>query len=211
MPYSWHDGSEGGVYGIGEGWSIDLLPAKYENITETLKVGDPISPPLKTIPPEYEWIKEDSEDLNGEAVMTLTFVTLPAEYETVTETVIVEAAKTKYYLSDTIYNSEGRVVTPRRVKRWLIPAVTEERERRVVKTPERTVERIIPLDKRKGYRRVVKTPARTVEVKLPSISRTITSKVEAQPWRFIIKNPDGQIAHSFDDFEALTAFTDSLK
>ena len=209
--YDWHDGSKGGTYGIGEGWSVEILPPTNETVTETVKFHNE-NLGLVTVPAQYEWIRDDSEDLSGEPVIVSTLVTLPAEYKTVIDTYIVEKAKTEYSLSEAVYNSKGVIVTPRQVKQRVIPAVKEQRERRVLKTPERTVERMIPVERRKGYRYVVKIPASTIENPAPSTEeKTETRRVMSQPWTFIIKNPDGKRAHSFDDFDDLTVFTDSLK
>jgi len=30
----WYDQSTGGIFGIGEGWEIEIIPAKYETVTE---------------------------------------------------------------------------------------------------------------------------------------------------------------------------------
>jgi len=75
-------------------------------------------------------------------------VTIPAVYETVTETVVVQPATIAY---------DGAV----------IPAVTKERQRRVVKRPASTMERVIPAVTKMETRRVLKTPARTVERMAP--------------------------------------------
>jgi len=36
-PYTWHDGSKQGLYGIGKDWSIEILPGEYGEITELLR------------------------------------------------------------------------------------------------------------------------------------------------------------------------------
>ena len=209
--YDWHDSSKGGIYGIGEGWSIEVLPPKYETVTETYTlIHENLG--LVTVPAQYEWIKDDSEDLSGEPIIVSTLVTLPAEYKMVIDTYIVENEKTEYSMSDAVYNSEGVILTPRHVKQQVIPVVTGLRERQVLKTPERTVERMIPVERRKGYRYVVKIPASTIENPAPSTEeKTETRRVMSQPWTFIIKNSDGKGVHSFDNFDDLTVFTDSLK
>jgi len=143
----WHDGTIGGIYGIGEGWSIEILR------------------------PEYEWVEDESEDLSGDPVMISTLITLPAEYEAVTDTITVEREKTEYYLTKAIYNSDGTIKTAKIVKPRIIPAVTKEETRQVVIVPERTVERTVPLERRKGYRRVVKLPDRTMEDTTPVPAR----------------------------------------
>lgn len=207
----WHDGSKGGDYGIGEGWSIELVPAEYETVFDVITVSSPTGSELITIPAEYEWIRDDSADLSGDPIMVPKLVTIPAEYMTVTETIVVKPQQTSYYLTDAIYTPDGSIKSPKTVKPRFIPAVVRHEERQVINVPERTVERVIPLERRKGYRRVVKTPARVTSKPFylgPYYSRRFQ---EAQPWRFLIKNPKGSAVHLFDDFETLATFVDDLK
>jgi hypothetical protein len=208
----WHDGSKGGTYGIGEGWSIELLPADYVTVLGEITVSPPAGGiELISIPAEYEWIKDHNEDLTGEPIMTHQLVTIPAEYETMTETVVVKPENTDYYLTDATYNTDGSINTPKIVKARHRPAETRQEERRVVKVPKRTVERMVPLERRRGYRRVVKIPARTMEDTSYFFGPLYEYRtVKAQPWRFLIKRPSGVIVHVFDSFEDLTAFIDSL-
>jgi len=209
----WHDGSRGGAYGIGIGWSIELLAADYETVLDQFTVGSPTGGiELISIPAEYEWIKDDNEDLSGEPIMTSQLVTIPAEYMTVKETIVVKPENTDYYLTDATYNTDGSIKTPKIVKPRHRPAETRQEERRVVKVPKRTVERMLPLERRKGFRRVVKTPASTMEDTSLFFGPYYMPKVvEAQPWRFLIKHPTGGIVHVFDDFDNLTAFVEGLK
>jgi len=183
----WHDGSRGGAYGIGKDWSIELLPPEYETIFDVVTLGHPRDNSLITIPAEYEWVKDNSAD--GEPEMALKLVVIPAEYMTVTDTIIVEPESTEYYLSDASYNTDGSINTPKTVKLRSVPAVTRERERQVVKTPARTVERMVPLETRKGFRQVVKTPSSTRERPWFVGPLYMPKVVEAQPWRFLIKHP----------------------
>lgn len=212
-PILWHDGSKGGEYGIGEGWSIDFLPPTYETFTEKQIIQQ--SGELLTIPATFEWIKEDSEVLKKPKVVTK-IVTIPAQYEIITEEVMVIKASAEYYFTEAIFNLDGTLKKPRTVKQRHIPAQMKNVSRRVVKVPARTVERTVtaPLkvfERRNGYVRVVKTPARTIERDIPDVFRTETKKREKHPLRFAIKNPDGDLAHIFDTFEGLTAFTESFK
>lgn len=213
VPALWHDGSIGGVFGIGEGWSIELLPVEFETVTESFTTNPPAGGiELIAIPAEYEWVEDNSEDLSRDPIMVSKLVTLPAEYETVIETIIVKPEHTTYYLTEAKYSADGSIKTPRTVKQQHMPATTRQEERRVVKLPERTVERIVPLERRKGYRRIVKTPARTMEDTSLFFGPYYTTRVaEAQPWRFLIKRPNGGIVHVFDDYEDLSTFIDSLK
>jgi len=93
--------------------------------------------------------------------------TIPAEYETVSETVVVQGASVEYVQLPPSYETvqETIVLQPEYVAAdgTKVPAITEEYSRRVVKTPASTVERTIPAVTKQVTRRVVKTPSRTVE------------------------------------------------
>lgn len=211
-PALWHDGSKGGEYGIGEGWSIEFLPPIYETFTENIIVQEGIE--LIAIPATFEWIKEDSEILKKPKMVTK-IVAIPAQYETITEEVMVIKASAEYYFTEARFNLDGTLKKPRTVKQRHIPAQMKNVSRRVVKVPAHTVERTVtaPLkvfERRNGYIRVVKTPARTIKRDVPDVTKTETRRREKHPLRFAIKNPDGDLAHIFDTFEGLTAFTESF-
>jgi len=210
LPYKWHDGTKGGLYGIGDDWSIELNPAQYGHEKQTYVTGEQ-QQTLKLIPAKYEWVKDETEDLSGPSEMKTVFVTVPAEYMTVTETVVTELAKTEYYFQDANYSARGHVLKPKTIGLRNIPAVTNKLTRRVVKTPEKTEEREVPLERKRGFRRVLKTPKKVVSVSAETVTTSVTVPVQIQPWKFMIKNPKGQIVHSFDDFNDLTAFMDAVK
>ena len=113
------------------------------------------------------------------------YVNLPKTYETVTDTVIVQP---QYIAPDgsivpavTEELSRRVVKTPASSQERVIPAITKEVTRRVVKTPATLVERVVPYEKKDGKTRVVKTPARTVERVVPNISKQETRRRVKQP------------------------------
>lgn len=211
-PHRWHDGSNGGEYGIGEGWKIEILPAEYETILESFMTNPPAGGiELIVIPAEYEWVKDDNEDLTGEPVMVEKLVTIPIEYEWVEQTLVTKPAGIEYYLTEATYNTDGSLSTPRLVKPESIPAKTQRKDMRVVKTPERKTWQTVPLERRLGYRLVLKTPARTEEDTSLFFGPYYQPRIAvAQPWRFLIRKPNDGIVHVFDNYEDLTAFVDSL-
>lgn len=212
LPYKWHDGTKGGLYGIGDDWSIELSPAQYGHETQTYLSGEQAQQQaLKLIPAEYEWVKDETENLSGPSEMKTVFVKVPAEYMTVTETVVTELAKTEYYFQDAKYSSRGHVLKPKTIGLRNIPAVTNKLTRRVVKTPENIEERQVPIERKRGFRLVLKTPKKVVSVPADVEGVSVTVPVQKQPWKFMIKNPKGQIVHIFDDFNDLTAFMDAVK
>ena len=177
------------------------VPATYETYTESVVVQE-ASTELVTIPAEYEWVEGDIDGTSVE------YVTKPAEYETVTETVVVQPASVEYVTPPKAYDTvtETIVVQPqyiapdgsvvpavtqelsRRVVKTptvsierAIPAITKQVTRRVVKTPATLVERVVPYEKKDGKTRVVKTPARTVERVVPNIAKQETRRRVKQP------------------------------
>lgn len=204
--YDWHDGSKGGIYGIGKGWSIELITAKYEPKTEIYSTGEPEG--FLLIPAEYEWVKDDVTDLGVSPEMEVIWIEVPAEYENITETILAEEAKVEYYFHETEYNSNGHVLKRKHILPRKVPEVFKNSTRRVIKKYTTFVERRVPIQRKEGFKRVVKTAAKVVPSKPKGIGFTVSKLV--QPWRFNIKNPDGNIVHSFDDYEDYRVFERSL-
>ena len=71
--------------------------------------------------------------------------------------------------------------------------------------------RLMPVVYRDGFRRVVRTPAHTQEHIIPGETKVITSRWELKPWRFRIYHRTSDVSHTFDSYEKLTAFVESLK
>ena len=92
-------------------------------------------------------------------------VTVPATYETVTETVVVQEASTELVAIPATFDSPARVVER------IIPAVTKQETRRVVRQPASTVERAIPAVTKQVTKRVVKTPASATQRIVPENER----------------------------------------
>jgi len=140
------------------------IPAQYETVTETVVVKE-ASTELVVTPAEYEWVDGDVEGSVVEYEVT------PAEFETVSETVVVQEASTELVTIPPVYETvmETIVVQPEYVATdgVIIPPVTKQVPRRVVKTPASTQERTIPAVTKTETRRVIKTPASTVERVVP--------------------------------------------
>ena len=101
-----------------------------------------------TIPATYETVSETIVVQEASAEL----VTIPAAYETVQETVVAQEASTEIV-----------IINGRPMER-VIPAVTKQINRRVVKTPARTTERTVPAVTKVETRRRIKTPARAERV-----------------------------------------------
>ena len=202
-----HDGSTGGAYGIGEGWSVEISSPVYETYTKNIVVQEGSEEVVSSA--KYKWVKEDSEDLNIYPKVETKIVIIPPQHETVTLTIEFEPMRIEYYLSEPVYNSSGTLETAGVVKSRDIPAITKRVSRRVVKTPVRIEER--PVARRKGYVRVLKKPVTISSRTIPAVFKPVTISRVKYPQRFVIKRPDGEIAHIFDTVEDFTAFTDNLK
>jgi len=141
------------------------IPPVYETVSEPVVVQE-ASTELVTIPATYETVTETI--VTREASTEL--VTIPATYQTVTETVVVQP-------QSITYNPNG---TER-----VIPAVTKQVTRRVVKTPAAITERVIPAKTMQITREVVKTPASTQERVIPAVTKMETRRVIKTPARTI--------------------------
>jgi len=99
------------------------------------------------------------------------YINVPPVFETVSEPVVVQEASTELVTIPAIYEtvSETVVVQPQYAAGdgTIVPAVTKQITRRVVKTPASTVERMIPAVTKMETRRVIKIPARTIERVVP--------------------------------------------
>jgi len=144
------------------------IPAVYETVQEAVTVQE-ASTELVTIPPVWETVTETIvvQDASTE------LVTVPAEYQTVTETIVIQPQSVTY--------SGGR--------EHVIPAVTKQVNRRVVKTPARTVERVVPAVTQQIQKRVIKTPASTQERVVPPVTKMETRRVVKVPAQTIEQAP----------------------
>lgn len=113
------------------------------------------------------------------------YVSIPPVYETVTETVVVQEASTELVVIP------ATAYSPARTTERTVPAKTSTVNRRVIRTPASTVERTVPAVTKQVARRVLKTPARTTERVIPgsgpasnalkmSLAGTRTIEVNAQ-------------------------------
>ena len=126
--------------------------------TSAYSPAPPPPPPVQSYSPQYDMQSQPySSGYGGGGDMVVIqeasteLVTIPATYETVTETVVVQEASTQLVTTpavfETVYENgiARRVVkTPASVQERAIPAVTKQQTRRVIKTPARVTERTIP-------------------------------------------------------------------
>jgi len=206
-PYTWHDGSKQGLYGIGKDWSIEILPGEYGEITELLRFPHPTGGELIPVGAVYEWVKDDGLGKFEHQTVRVEYVETPPTYATVSETFIA-FREDQYWLTPPLYDANGNIARPINVRQRR--PITKTRERRVIKTPWRIEERMVPVVPREGYKLIEVSPATARE--LPHVSeRYVTQQGEILPWRFPIRNPKGDIVHTFQDYGKLVAFINSLK
>ena len=206
LTYAWHDGSIGGAYGIGEGWSIELLPAEYGTVTETIIKHPPVE--LVVVPAEFGWVKDDRVGFDNTPQFYTELVTIPPTFETVVQTTVLEPEKMDYHIVAPKYAADGTIETAALFVEHIIPAIISQKEIEVIKTPESVEERVVP--PREGYMRVVMKPASVKEGNPQPQHFTVTKPITVKPWTFKILNSDGMVAHSFDSFDQLTDFLESL-
>ncbi|MGB0906515.1 MAG: hypothetical protein ACPGVT_03395 [Maricaulaceae bacterium] len=87
------------------------------------------------------------------------YITCPAKYVMQAETITIMPARVEYETLPAIYSETGEVKTAAKIIARIRPAVTEERERRVIAAPCGTVEKLIPAIIKKRTRNLIKKPA----------------------------------------------------
>ncbi len=128
-----------------------------------------------SIPPEFETVTETV--VVQEASTEL--VTVPSTFENVTETVVVQPQSVEYVTIPATYRTVTETIIVQEGYEYngqTIPPVTKNIQRRVIDTPARTVEKNIPAVTKQVTRRVVKTPASTQERVIPAVKKEITRR-----------------------------------
>jgi hypothetical protein len=138
---------------------------------------------LETVPAVYITVNEKSDP----PPTSVEWVTIPATFETVTETVVVQKAYSKLEVIPPIYDLDGALNTPARAIVQEVPAVTKQVSRRVVKTPSRVVKRSVP-----------------VMCNLPQTRRVISEKAA-----YIIRNASGEEIERFESPSKVADFINS--
>jgi len=213
--YPWHDGSNGGLYGIGEGWSIDASASEFYTVTETTTIGGSghFASVLHTVPPVYGWVEDTSiVGPQEEPEMELVFISMPATYEKVMETRVIEPATIEYDLIPPVFYADKSLKTPAKFEKRYKKAVTRQIETLANYTPGgKVVERLMPIEFREGYRRVIIEPAKVRSVDETPEPIVRTRRVLNTPATLNIYNPEGDLVFTFDSFENFQTFTKSLK
>lgn len=198
--YAWHDGSTGGAYGIGEGWSFEILDAEYKDVVETRFFTPPKK--LVIIPAEYEWVMGTVIGPNViESPRIELLVTPPGPLETIGETYVKKPTTPKYSLVPPEYSSNGKLVRKAAILVNEYVTQTAIREHRLLTRPERIRERTINFEPREGYTLLEIKPAEIKKIPRPQQSITVPNWEEVQPMRAVIKNPSGDMVHTFNSVD----------
>ena len=197
--YAWHDGSTGGAYGIGEGWSFEILPAEYKDVIETIHYGPSTS--LDIIPAEYEWVKGTITGPNVVRSPRIKLHIIPGAFETVSETYIAKPTKPPFSLIPPEYNSEGDLVRKALIAEHEFVTQTATRKVRVLSFPERVSEELVSFEPREGYTLLEIKPAEVRNLPRPQQSITVTNWEEVRPMEVVIRNPNGDTVHNFNSVD----------
>ena len=147
---------------------------------ETIDIGNALI--LEISPAKYETYIDNSS-CDALAKNTTEWVTIPAVFETITETVIVQKAYTDVKVSPPAYKTDGSIETAAKAELIEIPAVTKQVTRRVIITPARQVKRLIP-----------------------NMCHPNTARRLVKPKTFTIKEEWGTVLYHFDTPEALADY-----
>lgn len=122
--------------------TIAVMPTPSVQAKPMAKLADGQS--YVAVPAEFETITETV--VVQEAATEL--VQIPATYETITETIVVQPQSTDYQVQP-----DGTLV------QVVVPAITKQVSRRVIRSPASTQERAVPAITKQATRRVIKVPA----------------------------------------------------
>ena len=153
------------------------------------------------VPSEYQWVEGEIEWEERSIVHP------PLAYETVTERLLFQEARTELKTRPSLYVKDGAVVETAEVIERVIPAITKELKHRVEKNPAGPViERVTPYEIKDGKTRF---PIRTfpdLRKTHPAITKQIAIRKQISPQTYIIKDETGQIIHKFKTRDEVVAF-----
>ena len=165
---------------------------------------------LEVVPAEFKTVTESV--VVQEASTEI--VTIPATYETVSEVVLVKPASVEYVTVPATYETVTETIVLQEATTnadgSIVPPVTQTETRRVLKTPAKTLERTVPAVTKLVSRRVVKTPARTTERTKPAAIRTYERQVVAVPSKLYLRDKDGNVVREFESLDAFKTYKATL-
>ena len=96
---------------------------------------------LEVIAAKYVTVLKSSVDIEDQP---LEWITIPAVFETVTETHVVQEAYTDLDVTPAVLAEDGSVIEATKIAMKEFPAITKQVSRRAVKTPAKLVQRNMP-------------------------------------------------------------------
>ncbi len=151
--------------------------------TENVSSGRYIAEALE---PEFETVTETIIVNPGETKAVGT----PPQYETVNETIMTQEARTEFVTVPPVYHADGTVKTPASIQERTVPAVTRSVTRRVLKPGTGTTEISVPKDGE-------------------AVTHEIKKRVETSPRRWVIRDPEGTIIREFKSADEFAKFTNN--
>jgi regulator of extracellular matrix RemA (YlzA/DUF370 family) len=188
---------------------LEVIPAVYETTTEQVLVKE-AGKRLSVVPAKFEsktervmtaaagkeWVKKrDSNCLsqNPDDCIIMCLEEVPAQYRTVTSSVVSSAARVEEVEVPAEYMTVTKHVlkTPATTREVEVPAEYKTITKQSVKTPATTREVEVPAEYRTITKQVLKTPATTEEVEVAAEYSTVTKKElvkegEYTEWREIL-------------------------
>jgi hypothetical protein len=191
------------------GTKLEVVPASYSTTTERILVKE-AGKKLMTVPAKFEtktervmvsaagkeWVKKrDSHCLsqNPEDCIILCLEEIPAQYRTVTSSVVATAARVEEVEvpAEYITVSKQMLKTPATTRTVEVPAEYQTITKRMLKTPATTREVEVPAEYKTITKQVLKNPATTEEVDVAAEYTTVNKKElvkegEYTEWREIL-------------------------
>ena len=118
-----------------------MVPSWSQAQDTSIDIGDGLV--LEIIPAQYETVSENRCN-DRHALNPTEWIVVPATFESITETVIVQEAYIDVEVTPIAYNSDGSVKTAAKATMIEIAAISKQETRRVVKTPSKIVQRVVP-------------------------------------------------------------------
>jgi Putative peptidoglycan binding domain len=191
------------------GKRLEVVPGAYETTTERILVKEG-GKKLVTIPAKFEsktervmtaaagkeWVKKrDSHCLsqNPDDCIILCLEEIPAQYRTVTSSVVATEARVEEVevAAEYITVTKQMLKTPPSTREVEVPAEYQTITKRMLKTPATTREMEVPAEYKTITKQVLKSPATTTEVEVAAEYTTVSKKElvkegEYTEWREIL-------------------------
>ena len=187
------------------GLSLETIPGEYgpDFVTYVVQPSRVEYVPSAT---QYKWVEGEVKGFEE------TYIPYEISVSTTTETLIFKEAYAELVMRPPDYNKDGSLARPATVIERIIPAITKNVDRRVIRDPAGpTTSRITPYEYKNGKTRVPIKPSKTIEKFYPAITKQIEVRKLIRPPSYIIRDESGQIVHRFETGTEVVAFLKSSK